>query len=240
MKESMKQISPNDFEILTPLKEWRILSTADLKRISGHEKSKSAFYKVVTKLAKNQLADSFINPWTNEKYLFLLPLAHKMLGTEKENLPVNLDQRFHDAIVTKVALNLKDVSKFEEVYLDQNIPKSFPLLEKTPDIVVSGNTPQAFRLAFEIELTQKSKHRLDDIFKSYSNSKVVNNVIYITDKKTIFKSYIDFLNEYDSLFNKSKFIFIYEKDLRLKAFNLMSSPAYFNGKGTSLKELLRI
>ena len=77
------------------------------------------------------------------------------MGEDKYILPINLDQIFHDSIVTRVALQLKGVSRIEEVYLDSNIPKYFPVMENTPDILAVGATENSFKLAIEIELSQK-------------------------------------------------------------------------------------
>lgn len=236
----LEHISPGYYYILLPLMTWRILSVGDLKRLSGHAGSQSSFYKIVTKLEKNKIVESFQNVWSNEKFIYLLPNGLKLLGDDRAILPVNLDQRFHDSIVTKVALNLSLIPKFSEIYLDHNIPKSFPLMEKTPDILVTGLHPQPFRIAVEIELTQKSKTRLIDIFKSYSASKVINNVIYITDKKSIFEGYSQLINEAGPGLNPARFIFILEKNLNLKVIELTKSKALFKGGETTLHELLKI
>lgn len=184
----LEKVSPSTIEILMPLKDWRILSLADLKLLTGYSRSQSSFYKLISKLEKNNLIESFINSWTNEKFLYLLPDGESVVGSEKL-LPVNRDQRFHDSICTKVALNLNETQFFKEIYLDHNIPKHFPLMDKTPDILVCGANLKDFKIAIEIELTQKSKTRMEDIFKKYSDSKVVNNIIYITDKHHIFSAY---------------------------------------------------
>ena len=181
-----------------------------------------------------------MNPWSNEKFLYLKPDALKALGQEKALLPVNIDIRFHDAITTKVALFFKSYPFVKDIYLDQEIPKHFPIMEKTPDILIVGEKTKPFKLAIEIELTQKNKTRVLDIFKRHSESKIINNIVYITDKKNIFSSYENYLSELDSSIDCSKFIFVYEKDLNAKTFNLLNSRALYQGRETSLKILLQI
>ncbi|MBC7428532.1 MAG: hypothetical protein H7336_07975 [Bacteriovorax sp.] len=236
----LEKVAPSYFEILNPLLKWRILSVKELKNQSGYTGSQSAFYKIVSKLEKNNLVESFMNNWSNEKFLYLKPDALKAFGQEKFLLPVNVDIRFHDAITTKVALFFKSYSFVKDIYLDQEIPKHFPIMEKTPDILVVGEKTKPFKLALEIELTQKSKLRVLDIFKRHSESKIINNIVYITDKKSLFNSYVNYLGELSTSIDCSKFIFIYEKDLNAKTFNLLNSKASYRGKDTSLKELLQI
>jgi hypothetical protein len=236
----LEKIAPSYIEILNPLKKWRILSVQNLKQESGYQRSLSSFYKIISKLEKNQLIDSFINTWSNEKFLYLQPLGLKVLGDEKAILPVNRDTRYHDSICSKLALNFKSYAFVQNLYLDQEIPILYPLMEKTPDILIEGEKNNRFRLAIEIELTQKNKTRVQEILKSYSESKVINNVIYITDKEVIFNSYQKYLNELQNQINSSKFIFIYEKDLNAKAINLLNMKAIYQGRDTNLKELLKI
>ena len=236
----LEKIAPSYFEILNPLLKWRILSVRELKNQSDYRGSQSAFYKIISKLEKNNLIDSFMNSWSNEKFLYLKPDALKALGEEKFLLPINADIRFHDAISTKVALYFKDLNFVKDVYLDQEIAKHFPLMEKTPDILILGERIKPFKLAVEIELTQKNKTRVQDILKRHSESKIVNNIVYITDKKNIFNSYQDYLKELSGTIDSSKFIFIFEKDLNTKTFSILNSKASYRGSETSLSELLKI
>lgn len=240
MLNYLEKVAPSYFEILNPLLKWRILSVKELKNQSDYSGSQSAFYKIISKLEKNNLVDSFMNSWSNEKFLYLKPAALKALGQEKFLLPVNVDIRFHDAITTKVALFFQSCAFVKEIYLDQEIPKHFPIMEKTPDILIVGEKTKPFKLALEIELTQKNKTRVQDIFKRHGESKIINNIVYITDKKSIFNSYINYLNELSTASDCSKFIFIYEKDLNAKTFNLLNSRALYQGRETSLKILLQI
>jgi hypothetical protein len=236
----LEKISPSYFEILTPLKKWRILSVKDLKDQAEYQKSASSFYKVIAKLEKNRLIDSFINSWSNEKFIYLLPEALKVIGDEKTLLPVNLDQRFHDAIATRIALLFKSIPFVTDIYLDQEIPRIYPLMEKTPDILIEGVQTKPFKLAVEIELTQKNKTRVQEIFKCHDDSKIINNVIYITDKPSVFNAYTRYLNELQDEINKDRFIFVLEKELNTKTFNILSSKALYRGRETNLKELLEI
>jgi hypothetical protein len=236
----LEKIAPSYFELLTPLKKWRILSVRDLKEQSGHNGSRSSFYKIITKLENYLLIDSFINSWSNEKFIYLMPNAIKVLGSENKLLPVNRDQRFHDAIVTRIALNFKEYHFVKDIYLDQEIGKIFPLIEKNPDILITGQLKKEFRLAVEVELTQKSKKRVVEIFRSYSQSIAVNNIIYITDKLSLYKTYLRYLDELKEEINTDKFIFIYKKDLNNKTFNIINSKILYQGHETSLKQLFDI
>jgi hypothetical protein len=235
----LEKIYPSYFELLNPLKKWRILNIKALREESQYSGSNSAFYKIISKLEKNMLIDSFINSWSNEKFVYLLPTGIKALGEEKVKLAINRDLRFHDSIASKVARLFKSYEFVSSVYLDQEIATNFPLLERTPDVLAEGHISKAFRLAIEVELTQKSQTRVKEIFRTYSDSKVVNNIIYITDKKSIYKAYIKYFKELGPKINQDKFIFILESDLSKKTFNLLNSKAFFKDIDTSLNNIFR-
>lgn len=220
-----------------PLKRWRILNIKDLKEEAEYSGSFSGFYKIISKLEKNLLIDSFINSWSNEKYVYLLPNGIKALGEEERVLRINRDLRFHDSIVSKVARHLGSYPFINEVYLDFQTREEFPLLERVPDCLVTGQLKNPFKMAIEVELTQKSRDRVKQIYRTYSDSKVVNQILYITDKMSIIDAYTRFLIELgDSIF-KNKFLFLYSKDLAKGKLALESGPVFFNGQTTSLKNL---
>jgi len=236
----LEKIYPSYFELLNPLRKWRILSIKALKEESEYAGSSSAFYKIVSKLESNMLIDSFINSWSNEKFVYLLPTGIKALGEEKSSLAINRDLRFHDAISSKVARLFRSYHFIEGVYLDQEIAKSYPLLERVPDILAEGQLKSNFRFAIEVELTQKSQKRVKEIYRSYSDSKVVNNIIYITDKPSIFKAYQKYLDELGDEINQDKFILIFESNLSKKTFNLLNSKAFYRGKDSSLNHIFNL
>lgn len=113
-------------------------------------------------------------------------------------------------------------------------------MEKTPDILIEGVKTKPFRLAIEIELTQKNKTRVQEIFKCHDDSKILNNVIYITDKSSVFNAYTRYLDELQDQINTERFIFVLEKELSTKIFNILSSKALYRGRETNLKELLKL
>lgn len=233
----LEKINPSYFDLLMPLSKWKILNVKALKEESEHHGSFSGFYKIITKLEENRLIDSFINSWSNEKYIYLLPEGIKALGKNDMSLHVNREHRFHDAIVARVARIFNHYPHIENVYLDFQIRHRFPLLERVPDCLITGTLNKSFSMAIEVELTQKSKSRLKTIFNTYSDSKVVNQVLYITDKRSILITYQKYLRELGDHILKEKFLFLYAKDLVKGKTDLFKAPVYINEKQTTLNHL---
>ena len=117
----LEKIKPSYFDLLYPLRKWKILNVRALKEEAEYHGSFSGFYKIISKLEKNLLVDSFINSWSNEKFIYLLPDGIKALGENELSLNINRELRFHDSIVSKVARDFKSYPHIEEVYLDFQI-----------------------------------------------------------------------------------------------------------------------
>lgn len=233
----LEKIKPSYFDLLIPLKKWKILNIKALKEEAEYNGSFSGLYKIITKLEKNLLIDSFVNAWSNEKYVYLMPQGIKALGEDEKSLTINRDQRLHDSLVSKAARELCNYSFIENVYLDYQTREAFPLLERVPDALVTGKLKGPFKMAIEVELTQKSQDRVKQILRTYSDSKVVNQVLYVTDKQTVFNAYTKYLNEKDSEIIKEKFLFLLNKDLVKNGPALQNAPVLFKGKMTDLKTI---
>lgn len=233
----LENINPSYFEVLYPLTKWKILSIKDLKEEVEYNGSLSGFYKIISKLEKNLLIDSFINTWTNKKYIYLMPSAIKALGENISTLNINRDIRFHDSIVTSITRKFNTYPFIEEVFLDFQTREKFPLLERVPDSLLIGKLGRSFNIAIEVELTQKSSDRVKEIIRTYSSSKVVNQALYITDKKSILNAYQKYLNELGEEISKEKILIMYMKDMAKGKVEIMNSPVLFKDKVTTLKEL---
>ncbi|HAZ12961.1 MAG: hypothetical protein A2X86_09235 [Bdellovibrionales bacterium GWA2_49_15] len=234
--EYLEKIKPSYVDLLMPLKRWKILDVKALKEASEYSGSFSGFYKIVAKLEKNLLLDSFTNSWSNEKFVYLSPNGLKALGENERGLGINRDTRFHDSIVSKVARFFAGYSFVKDVYLDFQIKDAFPLLERVPDCLLVGALKSPFKMAIEVELTQKSQERVTQIYRTYSDSKVVNQILYITDKQSIFDAYKEYFNQGGELI-KEKFLFLLTKDLSKGRCDLKNEPVYFRGSMTSLSKI---
>ena len=233
----LEKIKPSYVDLLMPLKKWKILDVKALKEASEYSGSFSGLYKIISKLEKNLLLDSFTNSWSNEKFVYLSPNGLKALGEKEGGLGLNRDTRFHDFLVSKVARFFAGYAFVKDVYLDFQVKDAFPLLERVPDCLLVGALKSPFKMAVEVELTQKSHERVGQIYRTYSDSKVVNQILYITDKQSIFDAYREHFNQKGGELIKEKFLFLLAKDLSKGRCDLKNEPVYFKGSMTSLNEI---
>ena len=233
----MEKINPSYQELLLPLKEWKILNIRDFKQESDYQGSLPSFYKIVRKLEKYFLIDSFVDSWSNEKFCYLLPDGLKVLGIKNHLFKMNRDNRYHDSLVVKVCRQLRQHLNIESVYLDFKIKEKFPFLSHLPDAMVISDGENSFNLAVELELNQKNKGRIREIFVTYSESQYVNNVIFIFNKESVFRSYRKFFNAQRGELNDGKFLFLLCLDLNKKDCELGNARLIHRGREVSLSEL---
>ena len=238
--ELLEKVSPNYITILEPLLYWRILSINDLYMMTSYDKTKGAFYKSIQRFEKLKLIESFKNSWNNEKYVYLLRDGLKLLGTEKALLPVNRDLRFHDSITSQIGLIFNNLHFVKSVLIDQNIQNHYPNLLNTPDIIIEGVHNKKFRIAIEVELSQKSSSRILNTFKNYSENSFFSAIIYITDKKFIFNAYQKLIEDKEETIKKDKFIFCYDPTIHRETKNILNAHTLHNGRSTTLKDLMEL
>jgi hypothetical protein len=234
----LEKIKPSYVDLLFPLKKWKILSVTDLRIASEYGGSNSGFYKIVSKLEANMLIDSFINSWSNEKFVYLTANGVESLGCEGKSLNLNRDTRFHDSIVSKVAKQIHSLPYVADSLLDFEIMKSYSFMEKIPDFLLMIGKNSPYCIAGEVELTQKSQNRVKQILKAYSNSRTVNNVLYVTDKMSIFDSYKRYFEDIGNEIEKDKFLFLHEPNLSRKNLQIEKSDVFFKNNWTNLESLL--
>lgn len=97
----------------------------------------------------------------------------------------------HDALVTDVRLNCQHLGLFKNWMADWVL--KIHNKDIIPDAIVEHHSPKlkkSVRIAIEVELTQKSKDRLRDIFVAYATSDF-QMVLYLMGSEGLLSSYCD-------------------------------------------------
>ncbi len=235
----LEMINSEYLDLLLPLREWKILSLDDLKKLSGYQGGEWNFYKIVQKFEESNLAGSFVDHFTKKKFLYLACEGFKALGMEKM-IPVHVENRFHDAHLVRLLLQLRKLPSLEKFLLDEHIKKEFPFLGHIPDALIVGKRKDVFRLGIELELTQKSKERIRESFQFYEASPFFNNVLYFFIRPNAYKTYQEVLKESVEIKNKNRFLFIFEPRLTKKSYEIQNSETSFKEKITTLGEVFSL
>lgn len=235
MLDLHQYINPIHFEILEPLKKWKILSLKDLKLDTDTGKSDASIYKIIKRLEGHQVIDSFIDSWSKEKHIYLDQNAREYFDIDKHDL-IPRDRRYHDAITVKLLRTMLKEEYIKKAMLDDEIKKKLTAHDHIPDGTITIRKDEKdYLIAIEMELNQKNKKRIQDYFNYYRRSNLFGNVLYIFNRHSIYKTYKDQLDLIED--NKNKILLMYLKDLRLDNIELESAVIYHEGREKRFEEL---
>lgn len=139
----------------------------------------------------------------------------------------------HDLITGRV---LKEFLKFEGFY-NGRMFHQIPAEKVYPDAEITGSkNGEIYRLALEVELTQKSESRVKEKYRRYSRENFFNYGIFIINKETLFKTYKRFLEEMNGEVQEA-IILMLDKKLTATKFNYENSQCFYMGKSMSFFDL---
>ena len=234
MHSNNHAMSPLHYTIVQPLLKWKILCLDDLQMAVRCPGTRSNLYKKIDKLEESKFVGSFIDPFTKKKFIYLKEEGIKFFG-EDQMTPINRENIYHDSISSEFAYLFNGFPFVRKVMMEHEIIKSFPLIGHRPDAFIEGEHKQKeFRMAFEMELSIKSKRRIVEIFNFYNESQYFNNVLYIFGLPQVYETYLRVFRENESHFNKEKFLFIILPELYRRYFKVFESEVTHGDKKTTL------
>ncbi len=233
--------------ILKQVLKWRALPLPLLKELSDYPGLDTSFRKVIQKLERVNLLKS--RPFKGKsKLVYLGPELIK--SAPSKVTPLYDESLIHEAVVTMVSCQFLRWGVFEEVILAHEINESsFGFgIRRLPDAILNGEIGnESFRLALEVELTQKSRTRVKNKIEDYLNNKVHDYIFYIFNDESIYKSYkktlLEFFDSSDSRISKEsqiRFLFGFKKDILHTGLNLETLEVFYKGKHTTFSEVFNL
>jgi hypothetical protein len=230
-------MSPLHYSIIQPLLKWKILSLDDLQKAVRCPGTRSNLYKKIDKLEESHFIGSFIDPFTKKKFIYLRDEGMKFFG-EDQMTPINKENIYHDSISSEFAYQFEGYPFVKKVMMEDEIIKAFPLIGHRPDALIEGeHKKNEFRMAFEMELSIKSKKRILETFNFYNESQYFNNVLYIFGLPQIYETYVRVFRESERHFNKDKFLFLFLPELYRRIFNVFGGEVTHGDRTTTLGKI---
>lgn len=236
---------------LNPLIKWKILDTKSLQKLSNYKGSFVSFCEMIRNLKEKGLIC-----WE--------PLIHKRKrvvyltrDAQKEILPhapyfVDEGIIFHDAIATNIVRSFLGKKYFHRCELSHehigNKKWNYATILEPDAILFGENKGLTFKIAIEVELTQKSKDRITEKFNTYIKSEFFDSVIYIFNERNVFDAYINLVKEIQStsptpLFSKSvgqKIFLLFKEDLLKFPLEFSENPIFANNQERKFREVLDV
>lgn len=230
--------------ILKQVLKWRALPLPLLKELSDYQGLDSSFRKVIQKLEKVALLRS--RPFKGKsKLVYLGPELIK--SSPGRVIPLYDESLIHEAVVTMVSNRFLQWGVFKEVILAHEvITSSFGFgIRRLPDAILEGKIgDESFKLALEIELTQKAKTRIKNKIEDYLSNKVFDYIFYIFNDEAVYSSYkktiVDIIKSRDSKWKQEaeiRFILGFKKDILHTGINLHDLEVFYKGHQTSVENV---
>ena len=215
-------------EILIPLFDWRYLGLSEIQEASGYRRSRVGLQRMMQRLEKDGLVESFLHELANRKFYSLSKKTFRNYSDRPWFL--NPDISNHDAITSSFLFQIKKLDQvvdaslnFPEGFLKENSGK----LSVEPDgfftAIRNGNP---IKFALEIELHRKSSTMIESKYERYYKTTDVDGVIYVFSDLSILQAYFqyheDFLTDRLNREQHSRIAFCFTDNLGSSQFDFLN------------------
>lgn len=231
---TLSRVNSFHVDILAPLVKWKILSLRKLRVMSGYQGKINSFERIVRRMESNGVISSFIEPMSRSKYIYLTRIGSRLIGMENYT-DQSKETLFHDSKVTEVCNEFMKLDCFNSVKLEHEISSLNSIL---PDAILSGSKDdKKFRIALELEITQKSKARIIEKITDYRNSIEFDYALYLFSSDAIYKNYKRCIEENIGKNIWNKVIFFSLPSLLDGECRLENATGYFDNQEIKLHDV---
>lgn len=226
---------------LTPLQKWRIMDLESLRRECDAEPNYFHFARIIRKMEKERIIESFKHRFNGKKYIFFSSFGERQIANEKNPTAISKDSLMHDLKVSELAqsffkLNWVDYISLEhELINKRNFRQTFKII---PDALMGMKIEgRKINIALELELTQKQKQRIREKAKQYIINSNYELIIYLFSKQSVMKTYIKEIEDTVGKKYLDKFMFITIPSMTAKVTDLTQLDVIANNKKFKLREV---
>lgn len=181
--------------ILSQVLKWRAVPLNLLQEMSDYPGTRASFYRVIRTLEnRNLIKATHFNGiskivFPTDELAKLSP--QKFTSFQEESLN-------HESIVTQLCFELLSHEIFNNVSLPHEVTSgSYDSgMNRLPDAILEGvNNGALFKMALEVEITRKSKIRVQNKVEDYLRNGVFDYILYVFNDKATFEAYQRFIKE---------------------------------------------
>ncbi|MCP4912365.1 MAG: hypothetical protein GY909_04545 [Oligoflexia bacterium] len=218
-----------EIEILNEIGRLKVVSIKELYSVINSKMHYSTLCRIVNRLFQSNLIKK-IKGGFKKDYVFLTNRGG-LVSSYNSQYDESEDELFHDMVSSFVLLRLLEFKNFESGSL--NFDTGSYLSDGELNCIKKG---QNYKMALEVELTQKSKRRVESKFKYYLNTKNFDYVLYVFNKRSTFESYKRTLSKLKSEYHE-KLILLLDKSLSPELFDYRNSEINFKNRSWNFEEL---
>ncbi|MGB0454612.1 MAG: hypothetical protein ACPGJV_12965 [Bacteriovoracaceae bacterium] len=218
-------------KILDEIGKWSVIPSKVLFEQLNSKIRYTSFCKIIRKLEAGGLIKSELTN-NRSKILYLTIEGGKVSNMSAPHSYSSVELR-HDlfvGVVLRKLLNHPSLVKGEIFHGDSSL---------IPDAVVDAvNNDKKFKIAIELELTQKSLSRIKDKFNKYRLSKEFNNCLYIFNKPSAFNFYSKLLKK-ECEATQKRILLLQDNNLSSENYNFSTLQVWYLGGFRSFDSLFR-
>ena len=218
-------------DIINIVGQWKVVDMKSLGEMCNYDIGYHNLLKKVRTLETHGLIKGVLLGRKN-KHIYLTNKGLKYTGHDYtyEICDENLT---HDLIVSRVLKTLLT----HESFIDGKMFHQIAVDKIFPDAEVKAcKNGELYKLALEIELTQKEQSRVKEKYRRYASGCNFTYGVFITNKTTLFKTYCRYLQEMKEDIQEA-IILILDKQMTATKFNYEKSECFYLGTSVSFAQL---
>lgn len=237
IKENFNKIH---LDYLRPLIKWRILNLETLRsEIVYQQKKYDRFRQIIRKFEQNKITDSFIDPYSNKKFIFLTSLGGRLINENGIQSSLSEETIFHDARAVEVIREILSYPGFEESKLEHEIESRHEFSRRTtfiPDgILTFEKGGEKARVVFELELSRKTKKRILEKLNRYTENIFYRFVFYFLPTLSLLTLFKELVGEVGGA---QKIALFFLPSIYSRKLSFDEGLCHFNGKEHQIDEFL--
>lgn len=229
--------------ILSQVMKWRAIPLNVLQEMSGYQGTKTSFYRAIRNLESRKLLKSTT---FNGMSKIVTPTPELASLTSKKFIGFQEESLNHEAIVTLLCCELLTWEIFDSASLPHEITGGAydSGIRRLPDAIIEGkNVGRPFKMALEVEVTRKSKTRVQNKVEDYLKNDVFDFIFYVFNYRPTFEAYQRFIGEtiqrpqfeQDQKNHEARFILGFTRRLIGNKCKLDEIELFYLGKKTNLE-----
>jgi len=229
--DPFRLINSEHLRMIAPLAKWKVLSLKDLKKECGHLYHYSGFQRLMRTLERKGILKGYRDPWNRKKYYYLSELGNKLFYPKNQSSEYSDEFISHDSRVSDISRELLDWGIISKVDIESK--GSF-----VPDAEFSGGKKsQSYVMAFELEISRKSKERIRNKLIHYGKSSIFDFILYIFATEGLRDLFKEILEEIFPRQYGERFLLFYLPTLFSKKMMLKKAEGYFKNKKMFLENI---
>lgn len=212
-------------DLIDKIWQCKVSPMPDLYRFLNTSKGYDSFRRLILRMEKSNILTSFKHHSSQEKYIYVNEEVSRAINKGSSDI-INKETLFHDSMVSKVLLSLKNEKFIDYFALDHDLDSIKHLFNNLNSLIpdaVGISKKSNLKYAFEIEINQKSRSRVFEKLIQFSNNHSIDHIVYFFPSESVYKNYCLRLME---LFKVSEAHI--QKELK-KRVHLIHSPDLLSG-----------